>query len=193
MPEIGKPIFYDGRGSLEILSPAKSAHAVEERNYSIQCKGGNSSIYAVTKDDYKWLNLLGLKHSAELKIDNSTALAVITNNNDLISLKVTYLSLIDDIQKSAITDIECKETNGCTTISIFTDSTVAASCYKNGRYLTLDIAPCKRGLLFECDAIDYMVTENKSNSVKYIFALNRETTDCYIEEYDDRIILYLRY
>ena len=194
MPEIGSPIFYVDPNIFGILSPAVNGRAVENSRITIECLGySGGGIYSMTEDRFAELNLRKSNYTAELQIESSPAVTIVSENSNLVSVKIAGLDLIDSSHKASITDIEYHTTDEYTAISFYTDSPAAAKCSKNGRYLTLDIAPCRRGLLFECDAIDYMVTENESYTARYIFALKRENTDCYIEEYDDRIVLYLRY
>jgi uncharacterized lipoprotein YddW (UPF0748 family) len=194
MPIIGKPIFYDDQNAFGILSPAVNGRAVENNNISVECTGySGSGIYSMTEDNFAALGLRKFRYTAELMIENSPDVTVICENNSLVSVKIVCIDPIDSSSRASITDIECRTTPEYTAISFFTDSAVSAKCSKSGKYLTLDIAPCRRGILFECDEIDYMVTENKSYNVRYVFALKQAIQDCYIEEQDDRIILYLKY
>ncbi|MBR4304198.1 MAG: family 10 glycosylhydrolase [Clostridia bacterium] len=193
MPQIGSPLFYSANQNQQILSPQPKANVVNGENYNVQCLGNaGSRMYAMTGDNIVSLTLSQTQYSAPISISDTNHLAVINDRNGVISVAISPVELLDPQNKCSIYDIDCTESGEYTAVTFYTDLPAAAECSYDGRYITLTLSPCKTALLFECDSIKYMVTENKSSGIQYVFALRQKAQDCYIEEYDDRIILYFR-
>jgi len=192
VPDPSPPVFYTG-GSLTVISPMMNERAVGGEYIRVECRGDSgSALYAMGNGSFEALAIRGLQYSAPIKTDNDYAITVLNERSGLVSLRITAIELLDNKNSCSLYDIDCQEVGEYTAVTFHTDSPATARCSADGRYITLDISPCRSAVLFECEKIKYMVTEKKAYGIRYIFALTGPASEYYIDTYDDRIILFIR-
>ncbi len=179
-------------GSPEIISPASGEKRVSGQPASVLFNAQpGSKVVALSGDSGVVLSRKADGYHGVLEASDKP-ITVICSRLGCVTLHVEQAKLISPDPEITLSRIKSGEKDGYHTVEFITGRECKASCRIDGQYLKLFVSPCRTGLLFESDDILKMVFDSKNGLGRYVFLTAEPVTECFIEDLDDRFILYFK-